>query len=103
MKNLALDSEVWVFITNHVTVEKYHEVKNIPTSKGVWNYLEKIGDGASTQKDARIDTLRSRFYRFARKDGEKVGTTDNRLTTLYNELVSLGVVDNTDHLVVRQL
>src|SRR3954465_6421438 len=45
-----LDSEVWVFITNHLTPKKYHEVKNIPSAKGVWDYLEKIGEGVSTQK-----------------------------------------------------
>ena len=73
IKNLALDSEIWVFITNHVTPEKYHEVKNIPSTKGVWDYLEKIGEGVSTQKDARIDTLQNKFYRFKCNDGEKAG------------------------------
>src|SRR3954468_8186016 len=41
MKSMDLDNEVWVFITNHLTPEKYHEVKNIPYAKGVWDYLEK--------------------------------------------------------------
>ena len=53
----ALDAQVWVFITNHVTSKKYHQVKNIASAKGVWDYLEKIGEGVATQKDARIDTL----------------------------------------------
>src|SRR3954468_24533299 len=103
LKCMALDAKVRVFITNHISVEKYLEVRNIASAKGVWDYLEKLGEGASTQKDARIDTLRSRFYRFARKDGEKVEPTYNRLTTLSNELVSLGALDIIDHLVVRQL
>ena len=30
-KNMALDSKIWVFITNHLTPEKYHEVKNCDT------------------------------------------------------------------------
>src|SRR4051812_14170255 len=75
LKYLALDSEVWVFITNLVTPEKYHEVKNIPSAKGDWDYLEKIGEGVSTQKNARIDTLQSKFYRFKRNEGEKVDFT----------------------------
>src|SRR3954470_3816012 len=103
LKCMALDSKVWVFITNQISAEKYLEVRNVASTKGVWDYLEKIGEGASTQKDARIDTLRSKFYRFARKDGEKVESTYNRLTTLSNELVALGAPDITDHLVVRQL
>src|SRR3954466_13586960 len=100
---IDLDSVVWVFITNHLTPEKYHEVKNIPSAKGVWDYLEKIGEGVSTQKDARIDTLRSKFYRFKRKEGEKVSSIYNRLTTLSNELTSLGAEDITSHIVVRTL
>src|SRR3954467_9269508 len=56
-KLVDLYSEVWVFITNHLTTEKYHEVKNIPTTKGVREYLEKIGEAVSTPKESRIDTL----------------------------------------------
>src|SRR3954468_20118358 len=82
LKCMALDAEVRVFISNHISSEKYLEVRNIASSKGVWDYLEKIGEGALTQKDACIDTLRSKLYRFARKDGEKVEATYNILTTL---------------------
>src|SRR4051812_21913204 len=102
-KLMDLDSEVWVFITNHLTPEKYHEVKNIPSAKGVWDYLEKIGEGVSTQKDARIDTLRRKFYRFKRNEGEKVSSIYSRLTALANELISLGADDITPHSVVRTL
>src|ERR1041385_2366895 len=70
-KLIDLDSEVWVFITNHLTPDKYHEVKNIPSAKGVWDYLEKIGEDVSNQKDARIDTLRSKFYRFRETRAKK--------------------------------
>src|SRR3954465_5495231 len=100
-KKLSLDAEVWVFITNHLIPEKYHEVKNIPSAKGVWDYLEKIGEGVSTQKDARIDTLRSKFDRFKRHEGEKVCSIYSRLTALANELISLGADDITPHSVVR--
>ena len=103
LKCLALDAEVRVFITNHLSAEKYLEVRNFSSAKEVWDYLEKLGEGASSQKDARIDTLRSKFYRFGRKEGEKVEVNYNRLTTLSTDLVSLGAPDITDHLVVRQL
>src|SRR3954462_8608539 len=102
-KLIELDSEVWVFITNHLTPEKYHEVKNIPSAKGVWDYLDKIGEGVSTQKDGRIDTLRRKFYRFKRQEGEKVSSIYSRLTALANELISLGAEDITSHIVVRTL
>src|SRR3954468_11368993 len=92
-KDLSLDIQVWVFITNHLIPEKYHEVKNIQSSKGVWEYLEKIGEGKSTQKEARVDILRRRFYRFNRHEGEKVNSIYSRLTALANELESLGAKD----------
>ena len=90
-KKMALNSEVWVFITDYLIPEKYHEVKNISTAKGVWDYLEKIGEGVSTQKDARIDTLRSKFYRFKRHKGEKVNSIYSRLSRLnsFDNAVSL--------------
>src|ERR1044071_4939918 len=100
---MSLDSEVWVFITNHLVPEKYHEGKNISSAKGVWDYLEKIGEGVSTQKDARIDTLRSKFYRFKSHEGEKVGSIYSRLTALSNELISLGADDITNRIIVRTL
>src|SRR3954469_11361491 len=102
-KLIDLDSEVWVFITNHLTPEKYHEVMNIPSAKGVWDYLEKIGEGVSTQKDARIDTLQSKFYRFKRHEGEKVNPIYNKLTALSNELISLDAKEITSRIVVRTL
>src|SRR4051812_9516547 len=43
VRKQALDTQVWVFITNHLTPEKYHEVKNIPSAKGISDYLENIG------------------------------------------------------------
>src|ERR1041385_2157493 len=72
-------------------------------AKGVWDYLEKIGEGVSTQKDARIDTLRSKLYQFKRHEGEKVKSIYSRLTALPNELISLGAEDFTNRLVVRTL
>ena len=42
-KKQALDAQVWVFITNHMSHEQYDQVKNILSAKGVWDYLEKVG------------------------------------------------------------
>ena len=47
-KKQALDAQVRVLITNHVTPEQYHQVKNIASAKEVYDYLEKIGEGVST-------------------------------------------------------
>ena len=56
-KLLLLDKQVWVFITNHMNRDQYERVKTIDSSKEVWDYMEKIGEGVAAQKDARIDTL----------------------------------------------
>ena len=50
-KMQALKRQVWVFITNHMTREQYDLVKNIHSVKEVWDYLEKVGEGVTTQKD----------------------------------------------------
>src|SRR3954465_2179759 len=102
-KDLMIDNQFWLFITNHLVPNKYHEVKNIASAKGVWEYLEKIGEGKSTQKEARVDILRSKFYRFKRHEGEKVNSIYNRLVALANELESLGAKDVDKHMVVRTL
>ena len=65
--------------------------------------MEKVGEGVSTQKDARVDTLRSKFHRFKHRDGETVMSTYNRLCKLAGELKSLGATDVTDIMVVRTL
>ena len=91
------------YSSNHLTPEKYHEVNNITSAKGVWDYLENIGEGVSTQKDAIIDTLRRKFYRIKRLEGEKVTSIYSRLTTLANEMISLAAEDITSHMVVRTL
>src|ERR1041384_4896770 len=102
-KDLAIDNQVWLFITNHLVPNKYHEVKKIPSAKGVREYLEKIGKGKTTQKEARIDILRSKFHRFMRDEGEKVNSIYNRLVALANELESLDAKDVDPHMVVRML
>ena len=86
-----------------MTPEKCHQGKNIASAKGVWDYLEKIGEGVATQKYARIYTLRSKVHRFTRHEGENVAAIYNRLTALANELASLGATDVTNTMVVRTL
>ena len=34
----ALDAQVWVFTMNHITPDQYHQVKTIPSAKGVWDW-----------------------------------------------------------------
>ena len=54
---ILLDKKTYVFITNHLDVSHYHQVKNIESSKDIWDYIQKISEGANAHKDARVDTL----------------------------------------------
>src|SRR3954465_14801569 len=74
-KDLMIHNQVWLFITNHLVPNKYHEVKNIASAKGVWEYLEKIGEGKSVGKRGRkqkISCLRFDNPRSSKKIAYKV-------------------------------
>src|ERR1041385_8687462 len=38
-KKMALDAEIWVFITNHLIPEKYHEVKKMALDAEIWVFI----------------------------------------------------------------
>ena len=69
----------------------------------MWDILEKINEGVSTQKEARIDTLRAKFNRFKRIGNESCEQTFDRLSDIANELKGLDAKDITDHKVVNKL
>ena len=69
----------------------------------MWDILEKINEGVSTQKEARIDTLRAKFNRFKRIGNGSCQQTFNRLSDIANEIQGLGAKDITDHEVVKKL
>ena len=71
--------------------------------KEIWDRLEKINEGVSTQKEARIDILRAKFNRFKRLGNENCQETFDRLSDIANELQGLGAEDITDHEIVKKL
>ena len=72
----------------------------LKTSKLVWDWLSKVNEGISTQRDQRISVLRNRFKR---NDNENVQLTFDRLTDITNELQALGTTEITKHEVVKTL
>src|SRR3954465_13588608 len=60
-KDLALDTQVWVFITNHLIPEKYHEVKNCKDRYAVlfqiWTLPSKPEDEAHIGPTATYDKV----------------------------------------------
>ena len=75
----------------------------LETSKLVWDWLSKVNEGVSTQRDQRISVLRNHFNRFKRNDNENVQHTFDRLTDITNELQALGATEITKHEVVKTL
>src|SRR4051812_15267838 len=69
----------------------------------MWMRLSKVNEGVSTQRDSRVDSVRSLFNRFKRLDNEHVQQTIDRLTDISNELQALGATDITDYEVVKKL
>ena len=85
-KFIQLDSTAKNIICGHLTKGQYGRVSALETSKLVWDWLSKVNEGVSTQRDQRISTLRNLFNRFKRHDNENIHLTFDRLTDITNEL-----------------
>src|ERR1043165_704426 len=53
-KDLDIDNQVWLFITNHLVPAKYHEVKNIPSAKGVCCILRRLAKEKQLRKKPEL-------------------------------------------------
>ncbi|XP_073368094.1 uncharacterized protein [Aegilops tauschii subsp. strangulata] len=90
-------------IGGHLNRAQFLRYRQCETAKELWDVLEKIKEGVSTHKEARIDTLRAKFNRFKRIGNETCQQTFDRLSDIANELQGLGIEDITDHEVVKKL
>ena len=102
-KFVQLDSTAKNIICGHLTKGQYGRLSALETSKLVWDWLSKVNEGVSTQRDQRISVLRNLFNRFKRNDNENVQLTFDRLTDITNELQALGATEITKHKVVKTL
>ena len=102
-KFIQLDSTTKNIICGHLTKGQYGRVSALETSKLVWDWLSKVNEGVSTQRDQRISTLRNLFNRFKRHDSENVQLMFDRLTDITNELQALGTTEITKHEIVKTL
>ena len=75
----------------------------LETMKLVWDWLSKVNEGVSTQRDQWISTLRNLFNRFKRHDNENVQFTFDCLIDITNELQALGATVITKHEIVKTL
>ena len=67
-----LDSTAKNIIYGHLTKGQYGRVSALETAKLVCDWLSKVNEGVSTQRDTRIDVLCNLFNRFKRNDNENV-------------------------------
>ena len=102
-KFIQLDSTAKNIICGHLTKGQYGRVSALETAKLVWDWLSKVNEGLSTQRDSRVSVLRNLFNRFKRLDNKNFQHTFDRLTDISNELQALGATDITDHEVVKKL
>ena len=102
-KFVQLDSTAKNIICGHLTKGQYDRVSALETSNLVWDWLSKVNEGISTQRDQRISVLHNLFNRFKRNDNENVQLTFDRLTNITNELQALGATEITKHEVVKTL
>ena len=100
-KFVQLDSTAKNIICGHLTKGQYGRVSALETSKLVQDWLSKVNEGVSTQRDQRTSVLRNLFNRFKRNDNENVQLTFDRLTDITNELQALGATEITKHEVVK--
>jgi len=98
-----MDAQAKDEIGGHLSCAQFLRYRQCETAKELWDILEKINEGISTQKEARIDTLRAKFNRFKRIGNESCQQTFDRLSDIANELQGLGAKDITDHEVVKKL
>ena len=102
-KFVQLDSTAKNTICGHLTKGQYGRVSDLETSKLVWDWLSKVNEGVSTQRDQRISVLCNLFNRFKRNDNENVQLTFDRLTDITNELHALGATEITKHEIIKTL
>ena len=76
-KFVQLDSTAKNIICGHLTKGQYGRVSALETSKLVWDWLSKVYEGVSTQRDQRISVLRNLFNRFKRNDNKNVQLTSD--------------------------
>jgi len=100
---IQLDAQAKDEIGGHLSRAQFLRYRQCESAKELWDILEKINEGVSTQKEARIDTLRAKFNRFKRIGNESCQETFDRLSDIANELQGLGAKDITDHEVVKKL
>ncbi len=100
---IQLDSTAKNIIRSHLTKGQYGRVSALETAKLVWDWLSKVNEGVSTQRDQRISVLRNLFNRFKRNDNENVQLTFDRLTDIINGLCALGTTEITKHEIIKTL
>src|SRR4051812_18660346 len=83
-KNWQLDAKAQSIIGGHLNKAQFNRISGLDTTKKMWMRLSKVNEGVSTQRDSRVDTLRSLFNRLERLDNEHVQHTFERLTDMSN-------------------
>ena len=63
-KLIQMDAQAKDEISGHLNRAQFLCYRQCENAKELWDVLEKINEGVSSQKQARIDTLRAKFNQF---------------------------------------
>ena len=101
-KLIQLDAQAKDEIGGHVSRAQFLWHRQCETKMELWDVLEKINEGVSTQKEALIDTLQTKFNHFKRIGKESCQQTFDRLSDIPNDIQGLIAKDITDHEVLKK-
>ncbi|XP_070011005.1 uncharacterized protein [Nicotiana sylvestris] len=83
--------------------DEYNRVSACDTTKEIWEALQIAHEGTTQVKQSKIDILTTEYEHFRMKDDESIQDMHTRLTSIINELHSLGDVIPINKLVRKIL
>ncbi|XP_027772674.1 uncharacterized protein LOC114077194 [Solanum pennellii] len=70
--------------------DEFNRVSACESAKEIWDYLKTAHEGTEQVKESKIDMLTSRYKNFKMKEGETIHEMFTKLSSITNELRSLG-------------
>ena len=70
--------------------DEYNRVSAFESAKEIWDCLKTAHEGTEQVKESKIDMLTSRYENFKMKEGETIHDMFTKLSSITNELRSLG-------------
>ncbi|XP_069146022.1 uncharacterized protein [Solanum lycopersicum] len=76
--------------------DELNRISSCTSAKQIWDTLQNAHEGTTKVQKVRIARLCSEYEAFKMKSGESLQDMITRFTIVVNELISLGIVYNTE-------